>query len=72
MNVIEEPNLFGRVLFDFMKILYLETPTTSGMHTLIESVTDPRGTLTPDENTRRLYKDQLVLRIVTGSYSSIS
>ena len=31
MNVVDEPDLFVCALVDFMKILYLETPTESGM-----------------------------------------
>jgi hypothetical protein len=54
MNVVEEPDLFVCTLFDFMKILYLETPTASGILTLLESVVDPLGSLTPDENSRHL------------------
>ena len=53
MNVVDEPDLFVCALFDFMKILYLETSTEGGMRALLESVSDPLGTLTTEEMTRR-------------------
>ena len=35
-----------------MKILYLETPTATGIRTLLESASDPLGALIPDETSR--------------------
>ena len=46
MNVGEEPDLFVCTLFDFMKILYLETPTVRDTLTLLESVNDCRVLIT--------------------------
>ncbi len=63
MNVVDEPDLFVCALFDFMKILYLETPTESGMCTLFESVSDPLGAFTTKEMTRHfeIYADHEVV-----------
>ena len=63
MNVVDDPDLFVRALFDFMKILYLETSTESGMCALLESVSDPLGTLTPEESARpfEIYADHEVV-----------
>ena len=63
MNVVDEPDLFVCTLFDFMKILYFETPTERGMCTLFESVSDPLGVFTTEEMTRHfeIYVDHEVV-----------